>query len=141
MKRLWVCVAVAVTSACAAARPDSHAAKMAAVIHEGWHHRVWLLYPLEKVKADDELPADRKTDTVRLSLAQGEYEPFILLLRGNVPLREVKVEFADLKGPGEFFARGVKLRVAPRCLWLCGRAGRHTHQGPHALRDRHRTIS
>ncbi|MBM4044059.1 MAG: DUF4091 domain-containing protein [Planctomycetes bacterium] len=100
---LLLAVLVAIQFCCllpSAARADGQAAKTAALIAEGWHHRVWLLYPPEKVKADETLPTERKVEAIRLSVAQGEHEPFIILVRAEVALRDVKLEFADLRGPG-----------------------------------------
>lgn len=100
MKHFRLTLALLVFAAISDARADSYAAKTSAVIAEGWRHRVWALYPAEKVKADEALPTDRKTDAVRLSAAQGEHEPFLLVIRGDVPLRDVRMEFAALKQPG-----------------------------------------
>lgn len=67
------------------------------LVTEGWHHRVWAVYPVEKVKADEELPVGPKADVVTLSAARGEAEPFVIVLRPKVPLREVHVEAGDLR--------------------------------------------
>ena len=77
---------------------DTYAATSAALVAEGWHHRVWSLYPVEKLKADEALPAQIKSDRVTLTAARGEYEPFVLVLRSEVPLRQVKVSCGDLRG-------------------------------------------
>lgn len=82
-----------------AARADAHAAQTAAVVAAGWRHRVWALYPVEKVLANEALPVTNKTDAVRISAAQGEYEPFLVVLRAEVPLRDVQVAFTNLAGP------------------------------------------
>ena len=73
------------------------AADTASLVTEGWQHREWSIYPIEKVKADEELPVTPKSDAVELTAARGEREPFILLLRPNIPLREVSIVTADLR--------------------------------------------
>lgn len=67
------------------------------LITEGWHHRVWSVYPIEKIKADEEVPLTPKAEAITISAARDEREPFIMLLRPNVPLREVSVVTSDLK--------------------------------------------
>ena len=67
---------------------------------EGWHHRVWTVYPVEKIKADEEPPLTSKAATLELSAARGGHEPFVLLLRPEVPLREVSAVMEDLKSAG-----------------------------------------
>lgn len=75
------------------------------LVVEGWHHRVWALYPVEKIKADEELPPKPKAEKLELSAARGGHEPFVLLLRPEVPLREVSVVAEDLKaGDGALVA-------------------------------------
>ncbi len=64
---------------------------------EGWHHRVWSAYPVEKIKADEEVPMTPLAEVLELSAARDEREPFVLLLRPEVPLREVSVVVEDLK--------------------------------------------
>ena len=67
------------------------------LVTEGWHHRVWAVYPLEKVKADEELPVTPIAAGVTMSAARGEREPFVAVLRPQVPLREVSVVPGHLK--------------------------------------------
>jgi hypothetical protein len=81
----------------AGAQADDHAARVARLVTDGWRHRVWLLYPPEKVKADQELPRDQRQDAIRINVARNEYEPFVLVVRADVPLREVEVVFGDLR--------------------------------------------
>lgn len=81
------------------AQAEGQAGEVAAVVAEGWRHCVWSVYPVEKVKADDALPTTRKAEGVELRVAGGEYEPFLLVLRPEVPLREVRVECSALAGP------------------------------------------
>ena len=72
----------------------------AELVSEGWKHKVWLSYPPEKFKAGD-VPGDAgKAGVVRLSAARGEGEPFLLLLRPEVPLRGVEAKLSPLLGPG-----------------------------------------
>ena len=79
---------------------DTHAAKAATLIVEGWKHRVWSLYPVEKLKADENLPTQNTSDRVALTAARGEFEPFVIVLRSDVPLRAVRVTCGDLHGAG-----------------------------------------
>lgn len=67
------------------------------LVTEGWHHRVWAVYPVEKVKADEELPVTPAAAAVTMSAARGEREPFVAVLRPSVPLREVSVVAGMLK--------------------------------------------
>ena len=93
-------VACVVLLCCQRGSADTQAAKSAAVCVEGWKHRVWSLYPVEKVKADEALPTRVKSERVTLTAARGEYEPCVLVLRSEVPLRQVWVTCGDLKGAG-----------------------------------------
>jgi len=72
----------------------------AALLLEGWKHRVYLLYPPEKVKSDELLEEGGRVETVRLSAAKGEVEPFLLVVRPEVPLRGVEARLSALAGPG-----------------------------------------
>ena len=83
------------------------ASRVASVWHEAKRLRVWALYPVEKAKADEALPLTRKLDELAISAARGEHEPFIVVLGGESPLREVRVAFGDLAGPG-----GAKIAAA-----------------------------
>ena len=65
----------------------------------GWHHRVWTIYPVEKVSAVAELPDKPELPMLELSAAKDEREPFVVLLRSQVPLREVTVVAEDLHAP------------------------------------------
>ena len=75
----------------------AHNLPAADLVTEGWHHRVWSVYPIEKIKADEEVPLTPKVDVITINAARDEHEPFLLLLRPNVPLREVHVVTSDLK--------------------------------------------
>ena len=77
----------------------SSSLQAADLLTEGWQHRVWSLYPVEKVKANDELPVGPEQAAVTISAARDEREPFLLVVRPNVPLREVSVVPGDLAGP------------------------------------------
>lgn len=66
---------------------------------EGWRHRVWLVYPPEKIKADQDLPLEPRGQAIVLSSARNEPEPFVLALRTEMPLREVSVRAGALHGP------------------------------------------
>ena len=86
MKR---CIILALALASGLEGPASNAADL---VVEGWHHRVWSVYPVEKIKATEELPVGPKVGTVELSAARGGHESLVLVVRPDVPLREVSVE-------------------------------------------------
>ena len=69
------------------------------LISEGWKHRIYLVYPPEKLKANEQPSEGTRATKVELSAAQGETEPFLLVLRPEVPLREVEVRLSALTGP------------------------------------------
>jgi len=71
-----------------------HAADL---VVEGWHHRLWSVYPIEKIRSDEDVPVTPKADAITISAARDEHEPLLVLLRPNVPLREVRVVASDLK--------------------------------------------
>lgn len=68
------------------------------LVVEAWKHRVWSLYPMEKVKADEALPPGARGLGVMLTAARGEFELFGLVLRSEVPLRKVQVIPGELHG-------------------------------------------
>jgi hypothetical protein len=72
----------------------------AELVSEGWKHKVWLSYPPEKFRAGELPRTEGKVGVVRLSAARGEVEPFLLLLRPEVPLRGVEARLSQLVGPG-----------------------------------------
>ena len=72
----------------------------APLLFEGWRFKVFLLYPPEKVKADEEVEASGRAEAVRLFAAKGERESFVILIRSRVPLREVTFEATDLRAEG-----------------------------------------
>lgn len=72
-------------------------ATAASLVVDAWQHRVFSVYPVEKIQATEELAADSKAETVELTAARGEREPFLVLVRPNVPLREVSVVPGELK--------------------------------------------
>jgi len=82
------------------AGPPSSGASSAALIAEGWKHRVYLLYPPEKVKSDEALGEVERLEVVRVSAAKGEVEPFLLVVRPDVPLRGVEARLSAFTGPG-----------------------------------------
>ncbi len=90
---------------------DTRAAESATLIVEGWKHRVWALYPVEKLKADEALPTLNKGDRVALTAARGEAEPFVLVLRSDVPLRQVTVSGTDLRAADGTTLSAAALRV------------------------------
>jgi hypothetical protein len=74
-------------------------APAAALVSEGWKHRVWLSYPPEKFRAEETPKTEGRAEVVRLSAARGEVEPFLLLLRPEVPLRAVEARLSPFNGP------------------------------------------
>lgn len=64
---------------------------------EGWQHRVFGAYPVEKIKADEDLPKTPLSEALALSAARGESETCVIVLRSNVPLREIEVKASDLR--------------------------------------------
>lgn len=68
----------------------------ARLVADGWRHRVWSLYPVEKVRAADKLSVQEKGEGVSIQAARGEAEPFVLVLSSEVPLRNVTVSCTDL---------------------------------------------
>ena len=88
-------------------------APAAELVSEGWKHKVWLSYPPEKFKAD-ELPRTQGTaGVVRLSAARGEVEPFLLVVRPEVPLRGVEARLSELVGPGGAVIPLIRCRTGP----------------------------
>ena len=79
------------------AASEERANAVAALQVEGWKHKVWTLYPVEKVRADQALTAGTKAGTLEIEAALGEYEPFVLVVRSEVPLREVRVRASALE--------------------------------------------
>ncbi len=67
---------------------------------EGWQHRVFASYPVEKIKDDDDLPKGPLADALSISAARGESETFAIALRSNVPLREIEVKASDFRQAG-----------------------------------------
>ena len=87
--------------------PRSHADEVAQLVVDAWKHKIWSLYPVEKLKADEGLSNTAKAEAVTLCAAKGETEPFMLVLRSEVPLRQVNVVAADL-----LEENGVKLEAS-----------------------------
>ena len=87
------------------------------LVTEGWHHRVWAVYPVEKYKATDELPVSPPVKELRISAAKGERESFVILLRPNVPMREVQVEITGLTN-GEKLTIDVKQATVRRMAYV-----------------------
>ena len=76
------------------------ALESATCVADGWKHRVWVICPVEKLKADEVLPPEPKSERVTLTAARGESEPFVLVLRSDVPLRQVEVTCGGLQTDG-----------------------------------------
>jgi len=91
----------------ALAQEDTPAAEL---VSEGWKHKVWLSYPPEKFRAGDVPRTEGKAELVRLSAARGEVEPFLLVLRPEVPLRGVEAKLSQLVGTG---GAAIPASVAP----------------------------
>ncbi len=71
----------------------------ASLLAEGWKHRIWLVYPPEKIKSDETFSEGPRVEAVKLSAAKGEVEPFLVVLRPEVPMRDVEVRLSALTGP------------------------------------------
>ncbi len=89
----------------------SDANEAARLIVEGWRHRVWSLYPVEKVKAAETLSVQIKGEGVSIEAARGEAEPFVLVLRSEVPLRNVTISCTDLMAEGQASIRAEAVGV------------------------------
>jgi len=82
--------------------PQSHANEVAQLVVDAWKHKVWSLYPVEKLKADESISSKSKGG--RGEFVGGRWrvrELFMLVLRSEVPLRQVNVVGADLVGENE----------------------------------------
>jgi hypothetical protein len=100
--RCCVLLCVLIVAECRAASDaasSQRAADVATLWHEAKRVRVWALYPVEKLKADEALPVARRAAEITISAARGEDEPFVVVINGESPLREVRLEFSDLAGP------------------------------------------
>lgn len=73
-----------------------HANAVARLMVEGWRRRLWVLYPVEKLRAADELSTEKRCESVNIQAARGEAEPLVIVVRSEVPLRNVSVSCADL---------------------------------------------
>ncbi len=73
-----------------------HANAAASLMVEGWRRRLWVLYPVEKLRAADQLNTEKRSESVSIQAARGEAEPFVIVVRSEVPLRNVSVSCADL---------------------------------------------
>lgn len=78
----------------------SPALRAATQLVEGWQHRVFASYPVEKIKEDEELPKGPPSEGLSISAARGESETFVIALRSNVPLREIEVKASELRRAG-----------------------------------------
>lgn len=96
--RAYLGMLLVAAALCSAAGDPFPAADSAALVAEGWKHRVWSLYPIEKLKAGDALPLAPRAARVELSAAQGERESFILAVRSDVPLRDIDVSAGAFRG-------------------------------------------
>jgi Domain of unknown function (DUF4091) len=63
---------------------------------EGWHHRVWGVYPVEKLKASDAMVVTPISPAISMEAAKGEFEPCVVVIRPTVPLRDVQINGVDL---------------------------------------------
>ena len=87
----------------------ARAASVAALQCDGWKRKVWTLYPVEKVRADQALPTLK--GGLELDAARGESEPFVVVIRSDVPLREVRVQASALvDGNGRKLVDAVQIR-------------------------------
>ncbi len=84
-------------SSSAAASQQARAESVAALLVEGWKHRVWSLYPMEKLKADAPLASRVMAQSVGMKIARGGSDLCGIVLRSEVPLRKVRVVSAELR--------------------------------------------
>jgi hypothetical protein len=85
--------------------------KACALLVDGWRHRIWAAYPIEKFKADDALPLEPKAEAVALTAARGEAESFVLVLRSEVPMRQVELVPGTLSPAGAGGRSAIRLEV------------------------------
>ncbi|MEI6872499.1 MAG: hypothetical protein WCL08_09475, partial [Verrucomicrobiota bacterium] len=95
----------------ASPQPVSDSNEAARLVVEGWRHRVWSLYPVEKVKAAETLSVQVKGEGVSIEAARGEAEPFVLVLRSEAPLRNVTVSCTELMAEGQASIRAEAVGV------------------------------
>lgn len=86
---------------------------MATLLADGWKHRVYGIYPVEKLKGGELPEIEPGPATIAIDAARGEYESFLIVVRGDIPLREVEVSLTDVcdaagrpLGVGEVFRIG-----------------------------------
>lgn len=77
------------TPFCSRAGEQPFASDCATVVASGWKHRVWSIYPIEKLKANETLALAPCAERLELTVAQNERESFVLALRSDVPLRDI----------------------------------------------------
>jgi hypothetical protein len=68
----------------------------ATLLADGWKHRVYGIYPVEKLKAGELPEIDSGPATIAIDAARGEFESFLIVVRGDIPLREVEVSVIDV---------------------------------------------
>jgi hypothetical protein len=69
---------------------------MATLLDDGWKHRVYGIYPVEKLKGHELPEIEPGPAVIAIDAARGESESFLIVVRGDIPLREVVVSLADL---------------------------------------------
>ncbi|HPA17325.1 MAG TPA: DUF4091 domain-containing protein [Verrucomicrobiae bacterium] len=68
------------------------------VVSSGRWLTVWAQYPPETIRAEDKLATEPRLDTLRITAARGEKEPFLLVARGEVAMSGVGPVIGELKG-------------------------------------------
>ena len=109
--KLPKCLLILLNLLVSAAAWSGESGEVARLIREGWRHRVWLVYPPEKIKADQELPREPRIESIQISAALNEFEPFVLVLRTELPLRNVELAISDLRGPQGAILQGKEFDV------------------------------
>jgi hypothetical protein len=112
-RRQTICLGVAGILWMASAAGSDGSGVMATLLSDGWKHRVYGIYPVEKLKGGELPEIESGPATIAIEAARGEYESFLIVVRGDVPLREVEVSLTDVRdaagrplGGGDVFRIG-----------------------------------
>lgn len=73
---------------------------------------MWSIYPVEKLKADEDLPATPRAERAALTAAQGERESFVLALRSEVPLRQLDIHTGPFRAADGVTTTALGIAVA-----------------------------
>lgn len=81
----------------AAPAAESRASEVARVVAKGGWLSAWVLYPPEAVGADELLPQQQPIESLHISAARGESEPFMFVVRSKVAMSLVGPAITDLR--------------------------------------------